>query len=140
MPQDQWKEELHDKLYNNLRVQMEVKVADEDCSFHAYCKTAQQYARGLKQTGKERSDRRAAQAVKRAFTRGAKETNRNPPSRQSLAPAPAVKAPDTCYNCGKLGHYANNYPAPKKTEAKVINRTEEYEIATDLAESENEQL
>jgi hypothetical protein len=60
MPQDQWKEELHDKLYDNLHVQMEVKIADEDCSFHAYCKTAQQYARGLKQTGKERSDRRAA--------------------------------------------------------------------------------
>ena len=74
MPQDQWKEELHDKLYDNLRVQMEVKVADEDCSFHAYCKTAQQYARGLKQTGKERSDRRAAQAIKRASTKGAEET------------------------------------------------------------------
>jgi hypothetical protein len=29
MPQDQWKEELHNKLYNSLRVQMEVKVADE---------------------------------------------------------------------------------------------------------------
>jgi len=33
MPRDQWKEELYNKLYNSLRVQIEVKVVDKDYSF-----------------------------------------------------------------------------------------------------------
>ena len=49
----------------------------------------------------------------------------------------AVKALDTYYNYSKLGHYTNNYPTLKKIEAKVINRTKEYKIATNLAELEN---
>jgi len=100
---------------------MEVKVVDKDYSFQAYYKTAQQYAQGLKQTGKEQSDRKAAQASKRASTRGAKETKGPPSSQQPLTLAPAIKAPVTYFNYSKQGHYSNNYTAPKKTEAKAIN-------------------
>ena len=99
MPQNQWKEELHDKLYDSLRVQMEVKVADEGCSFNAYCKTAQQYARGLRQSGKERNDRRVVRA-KRAPSKDAEETKSLPP-RRFLTPAPAAKTTATYFNCGK---------------------------------------
>ena len=40
-PRDQWKEELHDKLYDSLRVPIEIYVTDEDYNFDQYYKKAQ---------------------------------------------------------------------------------------------------
>jgi hypothetical protein len=35
---NQWKEELHDKLYNSLRILIEIYVTDEDYNFDQYYK------------------------------------------------------------------------------------------------------
>ena len=51
MSTDQWKEEIHNKLYNSLQVQMKIYITEEDMSFDAYCKKAQQFARGLAKAG-----------------------------------------------------------------------------------------
>ena len=69
MPADQWKEEVHDKLYDSLQVQMEIYVADEDMSFDVYCKKAQQFVRGLAKAGektKEQKDQRELQRKRSA--------------------------------------------------------------------------
>jgi hypothetical protein len=65
-PRDQWKEELHDKLYDSLRVPMEIYVTDEDYNFDQYYKKAQQYGRGLTQQNKERRERTSRRAPEQA--------------------------------------------------------------------------
>ena len=47
MSADQWKKEIHNKLYDSLWVQMKIYVTDENMSFDVYCKKAQQFIRGL---------------------------------------------------------------------------------------------
>ena len=44
---NQWKKEVHDKLYNSLQVQMKIYVTDEDMTFNVYCKKAQQFVKDL---------------------------------------------------------------------------------------------
>ena len=38
MSADQWKKEIHNKLYDSLWVQIKIYIADEDMSFNVYCK------------------------------------------------------------------------------------------------------
>ena len=54
---DQWKEDFHDKLYDNLRVQMEIYLDDETVTFDQYCGFAKAYARGLSSKESNRKER-----------------------------------------------------------------------------------
>lgn len=116
MPRDQWKEELHDRLYDSLRVQMEIYVAEEDATFEDYCRKAQHFARGLARAGENTKER-------------AKEKKSNP--RVNKAPATSItiitipvtptRAPPadiTCYNCGEKGHVTRICPHKQKPKVK----------------------
>ena len=52
MSADQWKKEVHDKLYDSLQVQMKIYVADKNMSFDVYCKKAQQFTKDLAKADK----------------------------------------------------------------------------------------
>ena len=122
MPADQWKEEIHNKLYNSLQVQMEIYVADEDMSFNIYCKKAQQFAKGLAKAGKrtkEQKDQRELQR-KRSASKFGKKTTTSTTAIARKAPRP-VLADITCYTCNKKGHLARDCAEkPKKAETKAI--------------------
>ena len=131
MPADQWKEEVHDKLYDSLQVQMEIYVADEDMSFGVYCKKAQQFARGLAKAGertKERKDQWELQR-KQSAPKFERKTTTTTTAVAREAPRP-VLADITCYTCNKKGHLARDCPKkPKKAERKAIE--------SDHSDSEN---
>jgi hypothetical protein len=57
IPKDQWKLDIHHKLYDDLRLGMETKVSKESTTFEAYCEKAQQLARGLKQNADKKRAR-----------------------------------------------------------------------------------
>ena len=52
MSADQWKKEVHNKLYDSLQVQMKIYVTDKNMSFNVYCKKTQQFVRDLIKTNK----------------------------------------------------------------------------------------
>ena len=54
---DRWKEDFHDKLYDNLRVQMEIYLDDETVTFDQYCGFDEAYARGLSSKESNRKER-----------------------------------------------------------------------------------
>ena len=144
-PRDQWKEELHDKLYDSLRVPMEIYVTDEDYSFDQYCKKAQQYARGLAQQNKERRERTSRRAPEQTTVKIRTDPSkpyterRETPKASALEPAKA-SASVRCYNCNQTGHFAYACPKAdirKPVEAKMVD---EFDSASgsEQPESENE--
>ena len=44
---EQWKLNIHHKLYDNLRLGMETKVSKESITFDIYCEKAEQLAKAL---------------------------------------------------------------------------------------------
>ena len=122
MSADQWKEEIHDKLYDSLRVQMEIYVADEDMSFDVYCKKAQQFTRGLikaDERTRERKDQWELQR-KQSALKFERKTMITTTAVAREAPRP-VLADITCYACNKKRHLARNCSEKsKEIETKVI--------------------
>ena len=122
MSADQWKEEIHDKLYDSLRVQIEIYVTDENMSFNVYCKKAQQFARGLTKADKRIREwknqwelQRKQSALK--FERKTMITT----TAVTCEASRSVLANITCYTCNKKRHLARNYSEKlKKVEIKVI--------------------
>ena len=140
IPKAQWKEDLHDKLYDSLRTQMAVYMNDEDIDFQDYCSRASVVSRSLGQASENRKSRKAARAG--TTSTKVKETT----TLNSAAVAPSKKVVDpatvTCFNCNKKGHFATDCTEPKKrTEIKNIEISEntgEEEIEPEGNESENE--
>jgi hypothetical protein len=138
---DQWKEDFHDKLYDNLRVQMEIYLDDETVTFDQYCGFAKAYARGLSSkeiNRKERSGNNANTNTPRG-RRGGGIAGIAPQKAQAPATSKATatdKADKTfvCYKCGRSGHIARN--CLRNTENKVVD-TEKPERGV-VTDSENE--
>ena len=131
---DQWKEEIHNKLYDSLQVQMEIYIADEDMLFDAYYKKAQQFVKGLAKAGKRTKEWKDQQELqrKRSASKFEKKSSITTTAIAWEATKPML-ANVTCYTYSKKGHLAQNCPEKtKKAEAKAIE--------SDHSDSENRLL
>ena len=138
IPRGQWKEEIHDKLYSDLQVQMEDTVADEDIDFDEYCKRAQNFARGLARKNKERQERRSKQPPFKKSDRSAeKEVSTRTTATASMGKKPTYSDDVVCYACDQKGHIASKCPN-KKAETKVIEKAEDEDFMR--SDSEKDQL
>jgi hypothetical protein len=131
-PRGEWKEEIHDKLYEELQVHLEQHVMNESCDFDAYCQMARHFARGEERVGAKRkayNDRKKQQSGK--TTTKPAQTGANPTIR--------TQDPSTlfhCYNCGKKGHLKRD--CPDKGETKAIDLDESSDELDSQDESGNE--
>ena len=122
MSADQWKEEIHDKLYDSLQVQMEIYVTDENMLFDVYCKKAQQFARGLIKADERTREWKNQQKLQRK--QSALKFERKTMITTTAVTCEALRsmlAEITCYACNKKRHLARDYSEKsKKIETKVI--------------------
>lgn len=137
---DQWKEDFHDKLYDNLRVQMEIYLDDETVTFDQYCGFAKAYARGLSSKESNRKERSGNNANSPKGRRGGGTAGIAPQRAQapSTSKATATDKADksfVCYKCGRNGHIARN--CLRNLENKAID-TEKPERGVVTDDSENE--
>ena len=132
MSADQWKKEIHDKLYDSLQVQIEIYVTDENMLFDVYCKKAQQFVRGLIKADERIREWKNQQELQRKqsalkFKRKIMITT----TAVICEASRSVLADIICYTCNKKEHLARNYPEKsKKIEIKVIE--------SDCSESDSE--
>jgi hypothetical protein len=147
-PRREWKEEIHDKLYEELQVHLEQHVMDDNCNFDAYCQKARHFARGEERVGNKRREI--------ANKRRQQSTTRNQPGRTSASNpqqarnqqasgtnvTPQTQNPSfTCYGCGKEGHLKRD--CPDKGETKAVDPIDEedcedFEDYDSQTDSENE--
>jgi hypothetical protein len=107
-PEEQWKEDLHDKPYAELRTHMQLDLVDPGISFDTCCEQAQAMARGVEAEGREckagaetRRKARAAPPLRsRALRRPAPRSHRTPPP---LLPNPPTAPPATIARARTIG-------------------------------------
>lgn len=120
IPKDQWKLDIHHKLYDDLRLGMETKVSKESTTFEAYCEKAQQLARGLKQN----ADKKRAREAQRG--RGGGNAGPILSARPITTPRAVTSTTSRssggikCYTCGQMGHIRRNCPRKEAAELKMI--------------------
>jgi hypothetical protein len=127
LPEDQWVEEFHDKLPNELRTAMGVYRRQYNGQYDTYVELARDIARELAVTG-------AAQQHARART-AARTPAPTPPAPNPLPKPVATTASQpiarpaasqvTCYNCQKTGHYQRD--CPHSAENKAIEELDQDE-------------
>jgi hypothetical protein len=139
-PEEQWKEDLHDKLYAELRTHMQLDLVNPSIDFDTYCDHAQTVARGVEAAGRERKAATEARRRARAASPSVKRTIApSKPSAASSTSSTSTKPTDgtSCYLCQSPEHWAKDCPK-KKAEAKVIELEEEQEEEFQSSDSENE--
>ena len=135
-PEEQWKEDLHDKLYAELRTHMQLDLANPSIDFDTYCDHAQTVARGVEAAGKERKAAAEARRKARAPSKPAKLTvAMSKPTTTSSAAKPIDGT--SCFLCQSKDHWANDCPIKKKADAKAVDLEEEQEEFLS-SDSENE--
>lgn len=126
LPQQDWKQELHMRLYHRLRIQMQPYMVDESYSFQKYCHLASGSARVMKEAAQNREKSRSRGTVS---SRTSPSYGKKPmtPAVFPVKPATPSFVTGTCYNCGQKGHMRNDCPRPKRTENKVLDAITEDE-------------
>ncbi|KAF2834140.1 hypothetical protein M501DRAFT_668413 [Patellaria atrata CBS 101060] len=139
LSRDQWKEELHDRLYDSLRLTMAEAVGNDEISFQKYYSKATTQARELERSGKASKARRESQKRGKPTrtTSTSTTTNRTLYRLGSGGTTPPItpqvteqtitvrKFTGNCFNCGKAGHSALECRGPKKTtEVKSVQKDE----------------
>lgn len=138
-PEEQWKEDLHDKLYAELRTHMQLDLVTQGISFDTYCAHAQAMARGVEAEGKERKAAAETRRKLRAASPSLKRPTAATPTKPSHTPSAPSKPTDgtTCYNCQGKDHWAKDCPNKKKVAAKAVDLEEEQEEDFSDSDSEN---
>jgi predicted house-cleaning noncanonical NTP pyrophosphatase (MazG superfamily) len=141
-PRSEWKEEIHDKLYEELQVHLEQHVMDEDCDFEAYCQKARHFARGQERIGAKRrefANKRKQQPGRTSANNTQQSRGQSTNNTKPAAEAQTFSSPPTCYNCGKTGHLRKDCPL-NKSETKAIDPddSDDYEDFESPVDAENE--
>ena len=167
VPIVQWKEELHDKLYDSLRVQMVDEVGDNMVDYHSYLSKATKIARKLRRAverhREQRDSRKSSTNSKggdhnqNATTTRYGDRNKDKATRPNTEKGKGSSGEKiethsgsraeqvTCHNRRKKGHTARNCAESKKSENKKVQQkdgttpasADEADSATD-ENSENE--
>jgi hypothetical protein len=142
-PRSDWKEDIHDKLYEQLQVHLEQYVMDDSFDFDAYCQKARHFARGEERIGSKRREL----AARRKQQPASKDLSNKPKANiqqanNALAPSSSEtpSQPLVCYGCGKKGHTRRNCPdADLAGDSKAIDLEEsDEEFESQESEPENE--
>ncbi|KAL9615648.1 MAG: hypothetical protein Q9160_009356 [Pyrenula sp. 1 TL-2023] len=80
LQQADWKEELHERLYDSLQVQMALYAYEEDLDFYGYCRKASSMARSLKKAAEARKERRGPRDIQNKRNSSLTEKDRAPKS------------------------------------------------------------
>ena len=134
MSADQWKKEIHNKLYDSLQVQMKIYVTDEDMSFDVYCKKVQQFMRDLVKADKRIKEWKNQWELQRKWS-AFKFKKKTIITITAVAweATKSMLADITCYVCNKKRHLVRDCSdKSKKVEAKAVD--------SDYSDSENKLL
>lgn len=158
LPVAMWKEELHFRVYDALRMHMLSAAEDPMISYQGY--SAQLISRGREVVKSAQNYKARADRIEKAarFTSGLKPTPSpavtpaqaaklaRSPTPAELPTRPRERTPATtkpsqnqdvhCYNCGEPGHIAPKCPKPKKAPAKEIKPQEATQSPEDDWKSE----
>jgi hypothetical protein len=139
IPKSQWVLDMHYKVYDELRVSMELRATTPGTTFEQYCSEAQRLARSLKLSAENKKKREAA--LRARGSGRAPPNDRNTPRPNSSTRQPARLPPYLggfkCYQCGKTGHLVRD--CPDRAANKAVDKIEETDLHS-VTESEKEHL
>ena len=142
-PRSDWKEDIHDKLYEQLQVHLEQYVMDDSFDFDAYCQKARHFARGEERIGTKRRElaaRRKQQPASKDLSNKPKANIQQANNASATSSSGTPSEPLVCYGCGKKGHTRRNCPdADLAGDSKAIDLEEsDEEFESQESEPENE--